>query len=96
MRRGELLARRAGDVDLNDADPFVTIRHALSAGESTLLLLALVALGVGLDEDQPVVESERFLLPPSTLQPRGLRPRGRARRIADLARRSRSGPGVAN
>jgi hypothetical protein len=37
-----------------------------------LLLLGLVALGVGLDEDQPVVERERLLLPPSTPRPRGL------------------------
>jgi integrase len=35
MRRGELLALRVGDVELSEDDPFVTIRRALSAGEST-------------------------------------------------------------
>ena len=35
MRRGDLLALRVGDVDLSGRDPFVTIRRALSASEST-------------------------------------------------------------
>ena len=34
MRRGEILALRVGDVELGP-DPYVTIRRALSAGEST-------------------------------------------------------------
>jgi integrase len=34
MRRGELLALRVGDVELGP-DPFVTVRRALSAGESS-------------------------------------------------------------
>jgi hypothetical protein len=52
-----------------------------------MLLLGLVALGVGLDEDQPVVERERLLLSPST-PALGASPTSLAR--------SRSGPGVAN
>jgi integrase len=33
MRRGEVLALRVGDVDLDDAEPSVTIRNAISARE---------------------------------------------------------------